>query len=89
MDIDPLLVTFTTYCNLLGIRPTKGHELLNNGEIESVLQGGRRMVFMDSIRSYTAKLRNRSYLGDKRLVKCARQKGGGRGPNDSYKTDAA
>ena len=38
MDIEPLLVTFKDYCDLLGIRPTKGHELLNNGEIQNVLR---------------------------------------------------
>ncbi len=80
MDIEPLLVSFQTYCNMLGIRATKGHELINNGEIESVLEGGRRKVFMDSIRSYTEKLRTRSYLGDKKPVKCLRRKGERRGP---------
>lgn len=80
MDLEPLLVNFKDYCDLLGIRPTKGHELINSGEIESVLDCGRRKVFMDLIRSYTEKLRTRSYLGDKKPVKCLRRKGGGRGP---------
>ena len=47
MDLEPLLVNFKDYCDLLGIRPTKGHELINSGEIESVLDCGRRKVFMD------------------------------------------
>jgi hypothetical protein len=89
MGIEPLLAPFLDYCDALGIKPTKGHELINSGEIESVLVGGRRMVFVDSIRSYAEKLRNKSYLGGKKPVKCALRKGGGRGPNDPSMTDAA
>ena len=65
--LKPLVVPFPTFCNMIGVGETKGHDLINHGfdvvnsdgevkhyEFESYLEGNRRQVVVESAEAYVA-----------------------------------
>ena len=51
---DPLLVDVSEGCRQLGIRRTKFYQILP--DLKSIIIGRKRLVFLNSIRDYAAKL---------------------------------
>ena len=51
---DPLLVDVAEGCRQLGIRRTKFYEILP--DLKSIVIGRKRLIFLNSIRDYAAKL---------------------------------
>jgi hypothetical protein len=68
---EPIAVPARQARAAIGVGPTKFYELIDHGELVSYLDGSRRMVTTDSLRSYVA--RKIASSVDKREVKSKRR----------------
>jgi hypothetical protein len=52
---EPLVVAPKKAFDMIGVGNTKGYELLNSGEIESITIGRARRVIVPSLKAYVAR----------------------------------
>ena len=55
-NVDPLLITVKAAAEQLSLTPWSVYRLLDEQKVESVYQGRRRYVVMDSLRDYVETL---------------------------------
>jgi excisionase family DNA binding protein len=51
-----LAVSLREACQIIGIGRTRLYELINNGELESIRLGGRRLVKIEALRELIGRL---------------------------------
>lgn len=57
-NVDPLLITVKAAAERLSLTPWSVYRLLDEQKVESVYQGRRRYVVMESLREYVESLPN-------------------------------
>src|SRR5713101_383168 len=61
--IDPIAIPIPVFCDTQHIGHSKLYELIDAGEIDSVLIGRRRYVILDSYRAYLERLKHTQVAG--------------------------
>ena len=54
--MEKALLSIPEFCHVTGVRETKAKELLRNGVVLSVRIGDRRLIPVDAVRTYVARL---------------------------------
>jgi hypothetical protein len=55
----PIFISVKEFCRLLSIGKTKAFEIIRRGRVDSILEGRRRLIFLESVFRYVAQLGNR------------------------------
>ena len=55
ISIEPIAVRPSVAFAMLGVRKTRGYQLINSGELQSFLDGNSRRILVQSIKDYVSR----------------------------------